>query len=148
MPYTLLYRTVLERCKTVEEAIALLEKTPRQTANNLMLMDSTGDRAVVEITPQSLAVRRAPADAALISTNHQRGGDLDSSGFCPRYDVLHDESADGFGKVTVQKLEQMLGAAAQGKKTLQSMVFEPSNRVIYLAVGAHPPPRGVHPRGL
>ena len=57
MPYALLYRTVLERCKTVEEAIALLETTPRQTANNLMLMDATGNRAVVEITPES---RRRP----------------------------------------------------------------------------------------
>src|SRR5687768_14464554 len=38
MPYTLLYRTVLERCRTVDEAVALLESTPRQTANNLMLM--------------------------------------------------------------------------------------------------------------
>ena len=28
MPYILLYRTVLERCTTVEEAIALLQKTP------------------------------------------------------------------------------------------------------------------------
>src|SRR5207248_4073321 len=33
MPYTLLYRTILERCKTVDEAVALLQSTPRQTAN-------------------------------------------------------------------------------------------------------------------
>ena len=29
----------------------------------------------------------------------------------------------------------MLGKVAQGNDTLQSMVFEPSNRVIYLATG-------------
>src|SRR2546421_6669355 len=29
MPYILLYRTVLEKCKTVAEAVGLLEKTPR-----------------------------------------------------------------------------------------------------------------------
>ena len=75
MPYTLLYRTVLERCKTVNEAIDLIQNTPRQTANNLMLMDATGDRAVIEITPDAVAVRRTQPTEALISTNHQRGAD-------------------------------------------------------------------------
>src|SRR5688500_1178611 len=73
MPNTLLYRTVLEQCKTVDEAIALLEKTPRQTPNNLMLMDAQGNRAAIEITPEKLTVRRAAARSALISTNHHRG---------------------------------------------------------------------------
>ena len=54
MPYTLLYRSVLEQCRTIDEAIAFLRNTPRQTANNLMLMDATGNRAVVEITPDNL----------------------------------------------------------------------------------------------
>src|SRR5207253_2804759 len=80
MPYTLLYRSVLEHCKTVEQAIAFLKSTPRQTANNLMLMDATGDRAVLEITPDAVVVRRAPDSAPLISTNHHRGTDLDTAG--------------------------------------------------------------------
>ncbi len=58
MPYTLLYRSVLERCRTVDDAIAFLENTPRQSANNLMLMDAAGSRALVEITPAGVAVRR------------------------------------------------------------------------------------------
>jgi predicted choloylglycine hydrolase len=92
MPYTLLYRTILERCRTVDEAIALLRATPRQTANNLMLMDASGDRAVVEITPDDVTVRRASNSQALISTNHQRGEDLDEHGRCDRYDCLHDDA--------------------------------------------------------
>jgi isopenicillin-N N-acyltransferase-like protein len=144
MPYTMLYRTVLERCKTVEEAIDLLDKTPRQTANNLMLMDASGDRAVVEITPEKVTVRRAPESAALISTNHQRGDDLETSGRCRRYDALQSASAKQFGKVTLGAVEEMLGAAGQGNMTLQSMVFEPSNRVVYLATGKNAPARGFH----
>ena len=58
----------------------MLEKTPRQSANNLMLMDGAGNRAVVEITPESVIVRRAPEGQALLSTNHQRGDDLDTPG--------------------------------------------------------------------
>src|SRR5687768_6126520 len=144
MPYILLYRTVLERCKTVEEAVELLKSTPRQTANNLMLMDAGGERAVVEITPESVTVRCAPATAALISTNHHRGTDLDSSGRCKRYDYLHDTSASEFGDISRDGVQAMLGKVAQGKMTLQSMVFEPANRVIYLAVGKNAPQQGYH----
>lgn len=136
MPYTLLYRTVLERCKTVDEAIDLLRATPRQTANNLMLMDATGDRAVVEITPDGITVRRAAATAPLISTNHQRGTDCDTPGRCWRYDELHDQGNAEFGNIDLKTLEGLLAEVSPGKETLQSMVFEPGNRVIYLAVGA------------
>jgi predicted choloylglycine hydrolase len=133
----LLYRTILEECRTVDEAIALLEKTPRQTANNLMLMDASGARAVAEITPESLVVRRAPANQSLISTNHHRGTDLDTPSRCTRYDYLHDTSAAEFGKIDRAEVQSMLSHVAQGNMTLQSMVFEPSHRVIYLSTGAH-----------
>jgi isopenicillin-N N-acyltransferase-like protein len=136
MPYVLLYRTLLERCRTVDEAVALLEKTPRQSANNLMLMDAAGNRAVAEITPEAVVVRRGVAGEALFSTNHQRGDDRATPGLCPRYDSLHDASARRFGKIDVKAIETMLAAASQKKLTLQSMVFEPSNRVIYLSAGA------------
>ena len=137
MPYTLLYRSVLEKCKTVSEAIELLEKTPRQTANNLMLMDAAGDRAVAEITPEGVTVRRAAADAALISTNHQRGTDCDTEGRCWRFDYLHEHGAEEFGKIGVPELKDLLAHVSPGKATLQSMIFEPTNRVIYLSTGAN-----------
>ncbi len=136
MPYTLLYRTVLERCKTVDEAIELLKKTPKQSANNLMLMDAAGNRAVVEITPKDVVVRRAEPKAALISTNHHRGADQATPGRCRRYDRLSAESVASFGRIDVPAIEKMLDSVSQGRMTLQSMVFEPSSRVIYLATGA------------
>jgi hypothetical protein len=139
MPFMLLYRYVLENCKTVNEAIALLEKTPRQSANNLMLMDAAGDRAVAEITPDKLTVRRAPSSAPLVSTNHQRGGDLDSPNRCVRFDFLHDSSQRQFGGFSEKSVEDLLAGAAQADATFQSMVFEPANRVIYLATGANAP---------
>jgi predicted choloylglycine hydrolase len=137
MPYTLLYRTLLEKCKTVNEALDLLEKTPRQTANNLMLMDASGDRAVAEITPEAVTVRRAPADAPLISTNHQRGADCDTEGKCWRFDYLHEHGADQFGQIALPQLKDMLAHVSPGKSTLQSMIFEPANKVIYLSTGAN-----------
>lgn len=142
MPYTLLYRTVLEKCKTVSEAITLLEATPKQTANNLMLMDASGDRAVVEITPENITVRRAPETMALISTNHQRGEDLQTPGKCVRYDRLLTDSTGAFGKIEESTVQKMLQSVAQPTMTMQSMVFEPSTRVLYLATGPNAPSRG------
>ncbi|HXU76210.1 MAG TPA: carcinine hydrolase/isopenicillin-N N-acyltransferase family protein, partial [Methylomirabilota bacterium] len=142
MPFMLLYRTVLENCKTVEEAITLLRQTARQSSNNLMLMDASGDRAVAELTPGKVTVRRAPATAALVSTNHQRGGDLDSPDRCNRFDFLHDASSRQFGRLSEASVEEMLAGAAQGDFTFQSMVFEPSTRILYLALGAGAPNHG------
>jgi len=139
MPCMLLYRTVLESCRTVDEAIELLGKTPRQSANNLMLMDASGERVVAELTPDKVTVRRARDDAALISTNHQRGNDFDSPGQCLRFDYLHDSSQREFGQITEATVEEMLAGCAQGEFTFQSMVFEPADRVIHLAVGAGAP---------
>ncbi len=134
MPYTLLYRTVLERCRTVDEAVGLLESTPRQTANNLMLMDAAGDRAVAEITPEGVHVRRATGTAALISTNHQRDQDADTPGRCDRYDYLHATAAAEFGHVDEPAVTGLLQHVGR-RGTLQSMVFEPARRVVYLAAG-------------
>lgn len=145
MPYTLLYRTVLERCRTVDEAVALLQRTPRQSANNLILMDAAGDRAVVELTPDSVHVRRPTSpDNALISTNHQRGDDADTLGFCRRYDLLRAVSKEKHGAIDEPAIESMLEDVSQGRMSLQSMVFEPSARVIHLAVGKNAPSNTFH----
>lgn len=135
MPYTLLYRTVLEKCRTVDEAIELLSKTPIQTANNLMLMDAAGARAVVELSPEHVIVRRGSQGAALMSTNHQRGQDCDSAGRCRRYDSLHAAAERDFGQISLQQVRDMLIDVSPGNMTLQAMVFEPANGVIYLSTG-------------
>lgn len=135
MPYTLLYRTVLEECRTVDEAIALLERTPRQTSNNLMVMDADGARAVLEISPDRVTVRHGDEGRALISTNHRRGQDDDAPGRCNRYDALHGAADERFGQIDTGALQRMLATASQGNSTLQSMAFEPSERVLRLSAG-------------
>jgi hypothetical protein len=143
MPYTMLYRMVLEQCRTVDEAVALLKKTPIQTANNLMLMDAAGNRAVVELTPTTVHVRHGESDAALISTNHQRNQDQDTPGRCWRYDRLHASAQTDFGHLNEKAVEGLLGQVGV-KSTLQSMIFEPANRVLYLAAGDNASHRTFH----
>ena len=135
MPYALLYRTILEECATVAEAVALLERSPRQTANNLMLMDASGDRALVEILPASITVRPGRDGAALLATNHQRGGDDPGVGRCRRYDCMGDDCAAAWGSIDVAGLRRILTRVGQGDLTLQSMIFEPATGVLHLATG-------------
>lgn len=144
MPYIYLYRTVLEQCATVEEAVELLRTTPRQSANNILLMDAHGGRAAVEITPEGIVVRRAEADQPVISTNHHRGTDLATPGQCQRYDRLVSDARQTFGQADVGTLQSMLRNVQQGQFTLQSMVFEPTNRVLYLSVGERSAEKQMH----
>jgi len=134
MPYPLLYRTVLEECRTVAEAIDLLGREARQTANNLMLVDAAGDRAVVEIRPAGIAVRRAAADRPLVATNHHRR-DRDEPGRCRRYDCIAADAAADWGRIDRDALWRLLDRVGQGDITLQAMIFEPGDRVLHLATG-------------
>lgn len=145
MPYTLLYRMILERCRNVQDAIDLLARTPRQTANNLMLMDAQENRAVVEIRPEGITARRGESGQALISTNHQRGQDRTSPGLCWRYDLLNATASQEVGRIDRDAVEKLLGRVVQGSGgdfTLQSMIFEPASRTLYLATGSDAPARG------
>lgn len=72
--------------------------------------------------------------SALVSTNHQRDQDADKPGLCSRYDYLHDQSRSSFGQIDMSTVQGML-ARVGSHGTLQSMVFEPSNRVVYLSTG-------------
>lgn len=143
MPYTLLYRTILERCRTVDEALALLETTPKQTANNLMIMDAAGQRALAEIYPDRVFVRRNDS-GSLISTNHRREL-IDPTRYpeqsCPRYARLAQATSEPGRTFGVVDLQKLLAEVAQGDMTLQSMVFEPGNRVMYMATGKNAPQR-------
>jgi len=135
VPCSILYRTILERCSTVDEAIALLRSSKRQTENNLMLMDAAGNRAVVEIGTTDLVVRRAEADEPLFSTNHTRGENNQSTQRCWRYDYLKKSTGRQAGAISLKQLQTLLAGVQQEGMTMQSMIFEPATRVMHLAVG-------------
>lgn len=69
--FFLIVRMLLEKCKTVQEGIMLLENTPCLTSHNIMLIDRTGDMAIVEMCSEKIRVRRPnDGNSFLISTNH------------------------------------------------------------------------------
>ena len=66
----LILRYALETSKTIDEAVATLERIPSHMAYNVLALDASGRHAAVELTPdQPARVTTAPATA-----NHQTDG--------------------------------------------------------------------------
>lgn len=64
---SVLVQEVLETCRTVEDALALLRRRPRSGGALLMMADAAGDLASVEVAPDTISVRRGDA---LVHANH------------------------------------------------------------------------------
>lgn len=63
----LLLRYVLETCSTTAQAVKTLQRLPAQMVNNVMVLDRSGDYAVVYLSPdREVVVQKNP-----ITTNHQ-----------------------------------------------------------------------------
>lgn len=66
-------RTLLDCCKTVDEALKMLDNMPMSMNCNLIMADRTGEAALAEIACQNKAVKRinnASADQYVLATNH------------------------------------------------------------------------------
>lgn len=133
-PLAFVFRRILEECTTVDEAEALLRSEKPTTWMNLAVCDRDGT-AVFEITPDTIG-RRDAADGLLACTNHFRSDGLAVDDQCWRYDRLTAPPAER--TFDIDDVQARLHAANQGDLTLQTMVFEPRELALHLAIG--PPP--------
>ncbi len=75
IPFPLCYRSLLEECRTVPEAISQLKKQDYAVCNNIMLADAGRDAALVEAHTQSFDVLKDQSDFPVLRcTNHFRMG--------------------------------------------------------------------------
>jgi hypothetical protein len=132
-PLLLSFRRVLEECATVAEAEKLLRSMQRTSSCCLTVCDKNGG-CVFEITPANLEVRSA-VNGVTCCTNHFRTDVLCTTTKCWRYDALSPLQAKEAVKLAVADVFKQLDAVHQGKNTLQSMVFEPAERVLHFAYG-------------
>jgi hypothetical protein len=139
VPFAICFRAVLESCRTVAEATALIEKTPHVTVNNLVVCDANGG-AVVEIAPEG--VKSRPISAELRScTNHfahpawQNPRQANSYQTRDRLARLDAAPAVGVG---VEDVQRVLDDVNQGDLTIQTMVFDPSAVAVHVAFGPGP----------
>ena len=121
------------------EAEKLLRSMQRTSSCCLTVCDKNGG-CVFEITPANLEVRSA-VNGVTCCTNHFRTDTLTTTTKCWRYDALAPLQAKDAAKVDVADVFKQLDAVHQGKATLQSMVFEPAERVLHFAYGEGPATR-------
>jgi hypothetical protein len=142
MPYCLMYREILETCATPQDALALVKRTKRTSANNLAVAGPRGEPLVIEFAPQRVAARR-PARGVLLA-NHFRSPVHTTApkAIDGRFATLERLVGEQRGRIDVAALKGMLHAVHQGKITLQAMVFEPTERRLHLAIGALPATSG------
>ena len=138
-PLLLCFRRVLEECATVAEAEKLLREVPKTSSCCLTVCDKSGG-CVFEITPDNLEVR-CHTNGVTCCTNHFRTDKLSTTTKCWRYDALAPLQAKDAAKMGVADVFKQLDAVHQGKATLQSMVFEPAERVLHFAYGDGPATR-------
>lgn len=68
-------RYILDKCKNVEQAVNFLEETQPHCGFQVMLSDSSGAMAVVEIHPKRTRVRW-PEEHFIVTTNHLNHPDM------------------------------------------------------------------------
>lgn len=132
-PMLLAFRRVLEECRTVAEAEALMRGLRRTSAACLTVCDPEHG-AVFEITPKALEVRSA-VNGVCLCTNHFQTDPLSvEEGKCKRLNTLAglQQKSDKLG---VDGVFAELDRVNQGKSTIESMVFEPTKRVLHLKLG-------------
>jgi isopenicillin-N N-acyltransferase-like protein len=134
MPYAMLFRQILEECRTVDEAEKLLRDSKRTTKLNLAVCDKTRV-AVLEMTPRTVAVRYAD-DGILVCTNHFRTDELKMLAICRRYDKLIEAASQP--KLGVKDVAAKLNEVNQGRMTVQTMIFEPAALRLRVAMGSCP----------
>jgi hypothetical protein len=103
------------------------------------LCDKNGG-AIFEITPTNLEVR-THENGVCCCTNHFRTEKLCLDEKCWRYAKLAPLLTKDAPKLGVKDVFAELDKVHQGKNTIQSMVFEPGDRVLHLAFGNGPATR-------
>ena len=133
-PMTFCYRRILEECKDVPEAIALMKKMKATTWMNLTICDRK-ESAVLEITPKNVIVRRSKT-GFLSCTNHFRTPPLGWKQNDPRFRILNRRR--GKNKLGIKEVAKELHRVSQGTLTIQTMIFEPKTLKLHLAIGKGP----------
>jgi hypothetical protein len=134
VPLAFVFRRIMEECATVDEAETLLRSIKPTTWMNLTVCDRNGG-ATFEITPDHIG-RRDDEEGLVRCTNHFRCEGMSVGEECQRYDKLVEFDAER--AIDVSAVHRRLDAANQGDLTLQTMVFEPRELALHLAIGKPP----------
>ncbi len=130
-PTAVLARRVLEDCRTIEQAAALMQRNKPAGRSIFVMCDPTGG-GVVESTPKTVVLRSGD-NGFCAATNHFESRQLSVGDACQRMDRL--VRAAGLEKLSVADTFRLLQSVSQHWWTAHSMVFEPQTLKLHLAIG-------------
>jgi predicted choloylglycine hydrolase len=136
MPYFVAARQVMEELSTVDQFEKWMRDHSR-TAMGLLLACDPKRQSIFEITTKNIGVRSSD-DGLVFCTNHFL---LDPMALkptpkCWRYPIL--EKSREMKKFDVADVAKLISQVNQGNRTIQTMVFEPSELVLHLSLGRGP----------
>lgn len=150
VPFAMGYRRVLEECATIGDAVKLLDGIERASVTSLVIADTKGG-AVIEVTPDTLAVRRFK-DKPGVCTNHfctqKNPKQTDKFDTRTRFDTLSKSVTVKKSEVfSVADVKERLHTARliddrKNDLTIQTFVFEPAKRVAHLRFADNGPATG------
>ena len=135
-PSLMLLRQVLEEASTVDEAIVIIKNAKRVSPINLALADAKNNYAIVEITSDKVAVRLPDTSGLLYCTNWFVTKEMASGGGDGRYGKIEKWAKANYGRIGLDETIKILQDIAMFRINLQSMVFYPKEKVVYLATGS------------
>jgi predicted choloylglycine hydrolase len=77
--YHAVVRTILDRCKTVDDALVVIDSMPTSHYHNYLVADRLGHGVLVELAPSHKSIKQftlSSEDMFLISTNHYTQPDM------------------------------------------------------------------------
>lgn len=133
-PMAVWLRRLAEEGTDVASAEKLIRPVSRTGMLSLSICDKNGG-AVFEITSKSLVVRHG-IQGVCACTNHFLSKELTTNAGCWRYPQL--EASQKLAKLGLADIAQKLHEVNQGRWTLQTMIFEPADLKLHLAIGRGP----------
>lgn len=126
--------TVLEQCKTVEEAIAFLKKYshPSLQYSHNLIADSKGDAVIIECGNGKLNFIRKGDDNYLIATNFNITESKNINSECQRYSIAKDIMS--YEEPSLKTFEKILSLTHQEGKfgTVYSNICDLKNKKVFL----------------
>lgn len=142
VPFGPALRRVMERCRTVQEAIAELSPVPHASVSIVIVADAQ-DSAILEVTPDGVFVRPTPS-GMLGCANHFLHPSLQNDAQPNEYRTLNRQATLNTladtpeAKLGVAEIWAALHQVHQDSLTLQTMAFEPATRTLHVAFGPGP----------
>lgn len=152
--FPVIVRAILNRCRTVDEALELYSTIKTADYRNYIIMDAEGNSVLIEAAASNYVIKRSKHGSIpfLFTTNHYESQQLKQAGFYTpnhsklRYRNIKDCLQKSEKGITNKQLKVLLASPMpdgicchyykDGMGTMWSMIFHPKERAVEVCFGS------------